>query len=146
MFRDSHAAINGLIAALQERDHYTKDHSDRVAALSANLGMACGLANREINILRIASLFHDIGKIGVPDYVLLKGDKLTDEELLQMQQHPIQGERIFKATGWPLHTRPLPSYVIIMKHLAAKAIRTNCKANPSRCWRASLLWPMHMTP
>jgi HD-GYP domain-containing protein (c-di-GMP phosphodiesterase class II) len=83
-----------LLTALGERDQYTHEHSGRVEALSAELGRSCGLSAAEQGILRLAAVFHDIGKIGVPDSVLLKAGPLEDHEWESMRAHSAIGERI----------------------------------------------------
>lgn len=83
-----------LLTALGERDRYTHEHSGRVEALAAELGRSCGLSLVEQGILRLASVFHDIGKIGVPDSVLLKNGPLEDHEWPSMKAHSAIGERI----------------------------------------------------
>src|SRR5690606_25537787 len=77
-------------------------HCDRVVRLATELGNACDVVNADLDILRICARFHDIGKIGVPDAVLLKPGRLTDEEWVRMREHPVLGERIFAATGLPV--------------------------------------------
>lgn len=61
-----------LSVALGYRDQLTRLHSDRVLALSVKMGLHCGFSSSEIDELRIDAAFHDIGKIGIPDRVLLK--------------------------------------------------------------------------
>ena len=94
-------SAKALSVALDERDHYTQTHCDRVVALSLQLGVQCGLSNSELTHLRITAQFHDIGKIGVPDDVLLKPSRLTAEEWVLMKAHSQQGERIFRAAEIP---------------------------------------------
>lgn len=83
-----------LVAALDERDGHTRKHSDRVAMLALALGQHCGLGAEELRQLGIAALMHDIGKIGIPDSVLLKPHAFTTEERELMETHSIRGERI----------------------------------------------------
>ncbi len=65
------------------------------------LGEACGVPEADLDCLRIAARFHDVGKIGVPDVVLLKPGRLTEEEWAQIQTHPALGERIVRAGAQP---------------------------------------------
>lgn len=83
--------------ALRERDPYTEDHANRVESLSLKLGMRCGLSGHELNILRGAAKLHDIGKIGIPDRVLLKTGSLETDEWEIMKTHSELGERICKS-------------------------------------------------
>ncbi|MBI2306613.1 MAG: HD-GYP domain-containing protein [Rhodocyclales bacterium] len=86
-----------LIAALDERDGRTREHSDRVATLARELGLECGLSTQELRLLGIAAEMHDIGKIGIPDHVLMKPGGFNADEWEVMKTHPIRGERILRA-------------------------------------------------
>ena len=83
-----------LSVALGYRDFLTQLHSERVAALSEEIGMGCGLSEKELDLLKIAASFHDIGKIGIPDQILLKPSPLDEVELEEMKQHAEIGEKI----------------------------------------------------
>jgi len=87
-----------LAVALGFRDMYTRIHSDRVLALAEALGERVGLSEQEMGALRVGAAFHDIGKIGMPDNILLKPARLSDEELAIMQQHSEIGAQIVLAT------------------------------------------------
>ena len=87
-----------LAIALGYRDKCTLEHSDRVQELAAELGREAGLTEGEISALRISSKFHDIGKIGIPDNILMKPGKLDSEEWQVMHQHPLIGEQIVLST------------------------------------------------
>lgn len=81
-------AARSILSALDAKDHYTFGHSMRVAYYSLVLGKELGLDNEELYDLELAGLFHDIGKIGIPDKVLLKPTRLDEDEFLQMKKHP----------------------------------------------------------
>ncbi|MFT8319703.1 MAG: HD domain-containing phosphohydrolase [Bacillus sp. (in: firmicutes)] len=85
-----------LSTALDARDPYTSGHSVRVADFSRQIGMELGLSIIEVNKLFKTALLHDIGKIGVPDRVLLKEGALTEEEFAYIKAHPVIGEKILK--------------------------------------------------
>ena len=87
-----------LSVALGYRDPLTRLHSERVLGLSEALGIGCGLSRNELGILRIAAAFHDIGKIGIPDDVLLKPTQLNDADWEKMKQHAEIGETIMAST------------------------------------------------
>lgn len=87
-------AARTILHALDCKDHYTYGHSMRVAYFSLSLGREIGLSEEELYDLELAALFHDIGKIGVPDSVLLKPSRLTEEEFLAMKDHPSQSAEI----------------------------------------------------
>lgn len=80
--------VKTLLSALKCKDEYTWGHSLRVAYFCVSVGREMGLSEAEIYELEVSALFHDIGKIGVPDSVLLKPSRLTDDEFLQMKLHP----------------------------------------------------------
>jgi len=82
------ANIEGWSRALELRDCETEGHTLRVAEVTALLARAMGIGETEIVHLRRGALLHDIGKMGVPDGILLKPGKLTDEEWVAMRQHP----------------------------------------------------------
>lgn len=83
-----------LAQSIEGKDPYTEGHCQRLSDYSAYLGERMGLPLEQITALRRAGVVHDIGKIAVPDAILLKPAKLTTEEFKVMQQHPLVGERI----------------------------------------------------
>jgi HD-GYP domain-containing protein (c-di-GMP phosphodiesterase class II) len=87
-----------LSVALGYRDLLTRLHSERVLGLSHEIGVRCGLSEKELGILKIAASFHDIGKIGIPDHILLKPASFEEAEWEVMKQHPKIGETIMAAT------------------------------------------------
>ena len=87
-------SIKTLRYTIEAKDPYTRGHSDRVAAYSVLIGKKLGLSEEDLHTLEIGGLFHDIGKIGVPDSILLKDSKLTDDEYSQIKQHPNIGVHI----------------------------------------------------
>ena len=82
------ATIEGWARALDLRDKETEGHTQRVTVLTERLARAMGISEAEIVHIRRGALLHDIGKMGVPDSILLKPDKLTHEEWVIMSQHP----------------------------------------------------------
>ena len=109
--KDYHQALSSLITAVNEHDTYTGGHSCRVADYTAALGSIMGLPRVEVSFLRQAGLIHDIGKIGIPDKVLRKKGKLTDEELHLVRLHPILGASIL--SRFPNMERMIP---IVLHH------------------------------
>ena len=87
-------SIETLRYTVEAKDPYTKGHSDRVAEFSVLIGEKIGLSEEELKTLRIGGLFHDIGKIGIPDSILLKQSKLTDDEYSEIKHHPQIGTHI----------------------------------------------------
>ena len=87
-------SVETLRYTVEAKDSYTKGHSDRVSAYSVLIGEKLGLSDTDIKTLRIGGLFHDIGKIGIPDSILLKEQKLTDQEYSEIKNHPSIGAHI----------------------------------------------------
>jgi putative nucleotidyltransferase with HDIG domain len=96
----SRAAMEGLAATVDARDAYTAGHSRRVRNISLAVGAELGLAAEELEVLGQAALLHDIGKIAIPDAILLKPDRLTPEEWKVMQTHADEGARIIERLGF----------------------------------------------
>jgi response regulator RpfG family c-di-GMP phosphodiesterase len=90
------STLKALTAALETRDAETHGHSERVVTYSLRLGREYGLDRRQMKALEFGSLLHDIGKIGVPDSILRKPAKLTDEEWILMREHPLHGQQILR--------------------------------------------------
>lgn len=89
-------SIEILRHTVEAKDPYTRGHSDRVSEYAVLLGKKLKLPNEDIEKLKIGGLFHDIGKIGIPDSILLKESKLTDEEYLKIKEHPVIGYNILE--------------------------------------------------
>jgi putative nucleotidyltransferase with HDIG domain len=98
LFADVHGLMMGLLhsltSAVDAKDAYTCGHSERVALLSRHLAKTIKLTDAEVERVYMAGLLHDVGKIGVPEAVLQKPGKLTNEEFDQMKKHPEIGARI----------------------------------------------------
>jgi putative nucleotidyltransferase with HDIG domain len=92
--------LQALTAALETRDAETHGHSERVVTYSLRLGREYGLAGPQMKALEFGSLLHDIGKIGVPDAILRKPAKLTDEEWERMREHPLHGQQILRGIAF----------------------------------------------
>jgi putative nucleotidyltransferase with HDIG domain len=90
------STLKALTAALETRDSETHGHSERVVTYSLRLGREYGLDARQMKALEFGSLLHDIGKIGVPDSILRKPGKLTEEEWVLMREHPVHGQQILR--------------------------------------------------
>ena len=90
------STLKALTAALETRDSETHGHSERVVTYSLRLGREYGLSNEQMKALEFGSLLHDIGKIGVPDSILRKPAKLTEEEWVRMREHPLHGQQILR--------------------------------------------------
>jgi HD-GYP domain-containing protein (c-di-GMP phosphodiesterase class II) len=86
--------IGALAAAVDKRDPFTARHSERVKQISVDIGTVMRLKEWELEALEWGGLLHDVGKIGVPDNVLLKQERLTREERMIMNAHPVLGAQI----------------------------------------------------
>ena len=96
----STAAMESLSATVDARDAYTAGHSRRVQQLALAIGRELSLSQAELDLLGHAALFHDIGKLAIPDSILLKPASLTDEEWKLMQLHADEGARIIDRLGF----------------------------------------------
>lgn len=93
--RDAYyGTIEALRLAVDAKDSYTRNHSDRVSYYSVMIGKQLGLSGNDLETLKQGALFHDVGKIGIPDAILQKPGKLTDEEYDDIKNHPSIGAKI----------------------------------------------------
>ena len=88
LFAAYDSTIEGWSHALDLRDKETEGHTQRVTEITMKLTHAAGMTEAELVHVRRGALLHDIGKMGVPDHILLKPDRLTDEEWVAMRKHP----------------------------------------------------------
>ena len=98
--------VTAMVNALDARDPYTRGHSHRVALISQRLGQELGLDAAECENIHLSGLLHDIGKIGVPDQVLLKDGALNLKERLQIEQHTVIGNSILEPVAKLSHILP----------------------------------------
>ena len=97
-FNPLYVYTKALSVALGYRDTLTSRHSERVQFLSEEIGMHRNLTDKHVEALKIAAVFHDIGKIGIPDHILLKPSRFDETEWEKMKQHSAIGEKIMSAT------------------------------------------------
>ena len=88
--------VESLVRALEAKDPYTKGHSERVADYAREIAVKMGLPEEKIKLLREIASIHDIGKLGISENILNKKEKLTDEEMALIRNHPLTGEEILK--------------------------------------------------
>src|ERR1700686_988969 len=88
------SVLFSLARSIEGKDPYTHGHCERLAEYSARLGEELGLPEDQITALRRAGIVHDVGKISVPDAILLKPDRLTPDEWTIIREHSVVGERI----------------------------------------------------
>jgi putative nucleotidyltransferase with HDIG domain len=103
--------IGALAAAVDARDAFTANHSRRVMLIGSDIGRIFRLGDAEMEALEWGGLLHDVGKIGVPDHVLLKADRLTRDERTIMNSHPVLGAQIIAPVA-----RLAPELPIIRHH------------------------------
>jgi putative nucleotidyltransferase with HDIG domain len=96
IYENLFSTLYAFVEAIEARDPYTKQHSTRVSSYAISIATAMGCSQGEIDGLNVAGNLHDIGKIGIPDHILLKPNKLTDEEYEFIKKHPVIGSNIVK--------------------------------------------------
>jgi putative nucleotidyltransferase with HDIG domain len=87
-------SLRAITSSLEEKDSYTHGHSIRVAQYSVMLAQELGLSEVEVREVELCAVLHDVGKIGIPDAVLLKPARLTRAEFEIMKSHPVRSARI----------------------------------------------------
>jgi putative nucleotidyltransferase with HDIG domain len=90
------STVKSLVTAIDAKDEYTRHHSTRVTEFTLKIAKKMGYSEKELGDLELAALLHDVGKIGVPEYILNKPGKLTDAEFKQIKEHPARGESILE--------------------------------------------------
>ncbi len=90
------SVVRTMVRAIEAKDIYTAGHSERVMKYSLWIGEELGLGPYEMRILEVGALIHDLGKIGIPDEVLMKPSKLNDDEFALIKSHPIRGVEIME--------------------------------------------------
>jgi putative nucleotidyltransferase with HDIG domain len=104
--------IAGLSSALGFRDEYTRAHSEHVACLAVEVGRGLGLSGEQLELLRLAGLMHDVGKIGVRDDILFKPQDLTPEERVKVERHPALAAEILR----PIHGTEEIAEIVLCHH------------------------------
>ncbi len=92
--------VESLASAIDAKDQYTGNHSEEAAVYAEALGKACGLPEKQLELVRAAAKLHDLGKIGIPEQILMKPGPLDDREMAVMKEHPNIGARIMQ----PIHS------------------------------------------
>jgi putative nucleotidyltransferase with HDIG domain len=88
--------VRSLVLVLEAKDHYTRGHSERVADYAGKTALKMGLPQDKAEMLKEAAMLHDVGKMGVPEEVLNKKEKLSEQEWEVIRKHPLLGEEILK--------------------------------------------------
>ncbi len=107
---DGFSMLDALVTAVDNKDRYTRSHSEDVMKCSVMIARELGWSEDAIQTLSRAALLHDVGKIGVPDAILRKPGKLTSVEFLAVQQHPIMGAALVSTVPGLEETLPAVRY------------------------------------
>ena len=94
IYENLFSTLYAFVETIEARDPYTKQHSSRVSSYAMSIARAIGCSQEEIDELNVSGNLHDIGKIGIPDSILLKPGQLTDEEYEVIKKHPVIGSNI----------------------------------------------------
>jgi putative two-component system response regulator len=101
------SVIMSLALVIEARDAYTDGHCQRLAAYATSFGKALQLNEEDLAALFRGGYLHDVGKVGIPDEILLKPGRLNESEYLQIQQHPVIGVRLCGELRSLRHVRPI---------------------------------------
>ncbi len=104
------ATIKSLALAIDAKDQYTHQHILRVQRYAVAIAKQMGLTGGDLEAVNTGALLHDIGKLGVPEYVLLKPGRLTDDEFAKIKQHPEIGAAILDPVEFPWPVLPVVKY------------------------------------
>jgi polar amino acid transport system substrate-binding protein len=108
--KKNNSIISALVSAIEVKDKYTKGHARRVQEIAINIAIALGLSHQELSDIHTASILHDVGKIGIPDDILMKTGALLPEEYDIVKEHPSHTKHILdKISGFET--------VVILSHL-----------------------------
>lgn len=102
------STLQVLSASIDARDFLTAGHSERVTSYSVGICKSLGLSAEEIEMIRVAAMLHDYGKIGVPDFILKKDGKLTDDERALVETHPCKTREILERINFEGSYRQIP--------------------------------------
>ena len=86
--------VLSLAQSIEARDPYTRGHCERISSIAVRFGSRIGLSVNELDTLQVAGIVHDVGKVMIPDAILMKPGRLNFEERKIIRQHPVEGERI----------------------------------------------------
>jgi len=99
--------IEALALAIEAKDHTTHEHLRRVRVYALEVGKQLGLSEHELEALKAAALLHDIGKLAVPEHIISKPGRLTQEEFEKMKIHPVVGAEILERVSFPYPVAPI---------------------------------------
>jgi putative nucleotidyltransferase with HDIG domain len=99
IYENLFATLYAFAEAIEARDPYTKQHSARVTEFALSIGKEMGCSEEQLDLLNFSGYLHDIGKIGIPDSILLKPGPLTEQEFEAIKKHPVIGANIVRHLG-----------------------------------------------
>jgi HD-GYP domain-containing protein (c-di-GMP phosphodiesterase class II) len=99
IYENLFATLYAFVEAIEARDPYTKQHSTRVTELALSIGKEMGCSDEQLDLLNFSGHLHDIGKLGIPDSILLKPGPLTEQEFEAIKKHPVIGSNIVGHLG-----------------------------------------------
>jgi diguanylate cyclase (GGDEF)-like protein/putative nucleotidyltransferase with HDIG domain len=99
--------IEALALAIEAKDHTTHEHLRRVRVYAVEVGKQLGLCDQDLEALKAAALLHDIGKLAVPEHIISKPGRLTQEEFEKMKIHPVVGAEILERVSFPYPVAPI---------------------------------------
>jgi len=99
IYENLFSTLYAFVKAIEARDSYTQQHSNRVTELALKIGGQMGCSSEQLDVINFAGRLHDIGKIGIPDDILLKPGRLTKEEFEKIKEHPVIGASIIGQLG-----------------------------------------------
>ena len=137
--RSYRATVRALSNAVEARDAYTGKHAERVTAYGMELARAVGISLEESPQIEFGFLLHDIGKVAVPDAILFKTSRLTDEEYTLIAQHPVVGAEILRDVRLPRRgqaRRPPPSRALGRRRATPTASPARRSRSPRACSRS----------
>ena len=100
------STVESLALAIDAKDRYTKEHIQRVKGIAVSIAKELGMSGNDLKALETAALLHDIGKLAVPEHILTKPGRLTDEEFERIKSHPDMGAKILQPVPFPFPVMP----------------------------------------
>ena len=101
------STVESLALAIDAKDRYTKEHIQRVKEVAVRIGVKLGLEGDDLRALETGALLHDIGKLAIPEQILSKAGRLTEEEFEKIKSHPDMGARILQPVPFPFPVMPI---------------------------------------
>jgi putative two-component system response regulator len=137
--------LNHLAVVSEYQDDDTSQHTKRIGAMAGMVARALGQSEEQIELIRLAAPLHDIGKVGVPNHILLRADQLMPSEYEIMRSHTTVGGEILAKSKFPILQLARESRSIITNGGTEWATRSGSRASIFPCQRESWPWPILST-